>query len=205
MIKSNIKISISTLFFFLTTVILSTLLFFKNSGENQKREYDSSAILSRISHIQELALLKHHYTGVVGYKDYMKFLNLNIPLTDKYFLLKYDGYIKAGVDFANIRVSVKSSSIVYVSIPKPTILECVIDEESVEVYNESENAFNPIKIADYNEAIIREKSAMRDDAISRGILKDAAEQAEMLLQALLREMGFSDIFITEELTMPSLN
>ena len=76
------KISISTLFFFLTTVILAVMLMFSRAQQERKGVYDSSTVMSRISHIQELALVKHNYTGVIGYIDYMKLFNINIPLTD---------------------------------------------------------------------------------------------------------------------------
>ncbi len=196
------KISISTLFFFLTTVILAVMLMFSRAQQERKGVYDSSTVMSRISHIQELALVKHNYTGVIGYKDYMKLFNINIPLTDKYFLLKYNGYLKAGVDLTRVKVDVQNDSTVHVSVPKPKILDTVIDEKSVEVYNESENAFNPIKIADYNEALTREKNNMIKDAIKQGILEDAAEQAKSALTLLLQDMGFSHITITEEITIP---
>jgi hypothetical protein len=130
---------------------------------------------------------------------------MNIPLTDKYFLLKYNGYIKAGVDFDRIKVKVENDTTLHVSIPKPRVLDTVIDEKSVEVYNESENAFNPIKIADYNEALIREKNVMINDAINQGILADATEQTKLVLITLLQEMGFTRIKITEELATPSVD
>ena len=198
------KISIPALFFFLTTVILAVLLLAANRTRERVVEYDSSMVMNKITHIQELALVKHNYTGVIGYKDYMKFLNINIPLTDKYFLLKYNGYLKAGVDFSRIKVTVENDSSVHVSIPKPTIFDTVIDEKSVEVYNESENAFNPIKISDYNEALIREKNVMINDAINQGILADATEQAKLVLTTMLEDMGFSRIKITEELVIPQV-
>ena len=135
----------------------------------------------------------------------MKFLNINIPLTDKYFLLKYNGYLKAGVDFSRVKIDVKNDSTIHVSIPKPKILDTVIDEKSVQVFNESENAFNPIKISDYNEALIREKDIMIKDAVNQGILADATEQAKMVLKAMLEEMGFSQIYITEEITIPQIH
>ena len=197
------KISIPTLFFFLTTVIL-TFFLIVNKSKNKEYGYDSSTVMSRISHIQELALVKHNYTGVIGFKDYKKILNMNIPLTDKYFLLKYNGYLKAGVDFSRIKINVLTDSMVHVSIPKPEIFDTVIDESSVQIYNESENAFNPIKISDYNEALSREKNIMINDAIKQGILKDATDQAKMVLTAMLEEMGFAEIKITEELVIPQV-
>jgi hypothetical protein len=198
------KISIPTLFFFLTTVILVFTLLTSNKIRDKEFGYDSSTVMSRISHIQELALVKHNYTGVIGFKDYKKILNINIPLTDKYFLLKYNGYLKAGVDFSRIKINVLTDSMVHVSIPKPEIFDTVIDEGSVQIYNESENAFNPIKISDYNEALSREKDIMINDAIKQGILKDATDQAKMVLTAMLEEMGFAEIKITEELVIPQV-
>ena len=89
--------------------------------------------------MQELALVQHNYTGVISYRDSRKFLNINVPLTDKYFLLKYNGYIKAGVDFSQIKVNVVNPTDVHVSIPKPRILDTVVDENSIEVFNESQD------------------------------------------------------------------
>ncbi len=198
------KISIPTLFFFLTTVILVFTLLVTNKLTDKEVGYDSTTVMSRISHIQELALVKHNYTGVIGFKDYKRILNINIPLTDKYFLLKYNGYLKAGVDFSRITINALTDSMVHVSIPKPEIFDTVIDEGSVQIYNESENAFNPIKISDYNEALSREKNIMISDAIKQGILKDATDQARMVLTAMLEEMGFIDIRITEELIIPQV-
>jgi hypothetical protein len=198
------KITLSTLFFFLTTVILAVVLLVHNTGAEKERGYDSSTVMSRISYLQELALVKHNYTGVIGYRDYMKILNINVPLTEKYFLLKYNGYIKAGVDFNRIKVNVENDSTVHVSIPQPRILDTVIDEKSVEVYNESENAFNPIKISDYNEALAREKDVMIRDAIAQGIYTDATDEAKIAITSLLKDMGFKDIRITEEFTMPQV-
>ncbi len=198
------KISIPTLFFFLTTIILAFTLLIKNSSKYKESEYDSSTVMSRITHIQELALIKQNYTGVIAYKDSKKILNINVPLTDKYFLLKYNGYIKAGVDFSRIKINTLTDSLVHVSIPKPQIFDTVIDEGSIQIYNESENAFNPIKISDYNEALTREKSIMINDAIKQGIFKDATNQAKMVLTAMLKEMGFIEIKITEELFVPQI-
>jgi hypothetical protein len=199
------NISIPTIFFFLTTVILGFALLINNNKRADYPGYSSSIIMNRITHIQELALVKHNYTGVISYKDYMKFLNINIPLTDKYFLLKYNGYLKAGVDFSRVKIDVQNDSTIHVSIPKPKILDTVIDEKSVEVFNESENAFNPIKISDYNEALTREKNNMIKDAIDQGILSDATEQAKIVLRTMLEEMGFSQIYITEELIIPQIH
>lgn len=178
---------------------------FSNRANEKDQGYDSSSVMNRISYMQELALVRYNYTGVISYRDYRKLFNLNVPLTDKYFLLKYNGYIKAGVDFSQIKVNVINPTDVHVSIPKPKILDTVVDENSMEVFNESENAFNPLKMNDYKEALIREKEVMTKDAIKQGIHEQATEQAKLTLSTLLRDMGFTNIEITEEFVVPRAN
>jgi acetyl-CoA carboxylase beta subunit len=94
---------------------------------------------------------------------------------------------------------------VHVSVPKAKILDTVIDENSVKVYDESQNAFNPIKITDYNEALKKEKETMIDDALKQGILKEANEQAKLAISALLQGLGFEKIEVTEEIALPELH
>lgn len=199
------KINKSTLFFIITTIVFAVLLIVNLTKQEKKQGYDSSAIMNRISYMQELALVRYNYTGVISYKDYMKFLNINIPLTDKYFLLKYNGYIKAGVDFSRITLDMLGDTAIHVSIPKPKILETSIDENSVQVYNESENAFNPIKISDYNDAISREKNVMVQDAVKGGIYDQATEQAKLTIRSLLHQMGYTNVKITEEIIVPPIH
>lgn len=198
------RINITTIFFIATTLVLAVILLISKAKTTGENEYDSTTILNKIVHIQELALVKYNYSGVIAYKDFKKILNINVPLTEKYFLLKYNGYINAGVDFSRIKVDVNGES-VSVSMPKAKILNTTIDENSVKVYDESENAFNPIKISDYNSSLVEEKSKMTQDAISQGILKEANEQAKLAITSLLNGLGFNDVKVMEEIEIPQLN
>ena len=198
------RVNFIPIFFILTTLLLSLIIVLNYQSKDQKSGYDSTTILNRVMPIQELALVKYNYSGVIGYKDFIKVLKINIPLTEKSFLLKYNGYIKAGVDFKNMKVDVSGKNI-HISLPNPRILDTLIDEKSIKVYNESINAFNPLTIADYNKAIMKEKETMISDAISQGILKDATAQAELVLTSIMKDMGFENIKITQEITLPKPN
>lgn len=198
------KSNVASWFFVFTTIVLAVLLILNRSKKEDKPSYDSSTVFSKISHIQELSTVKYNYTGVIGYKDAMKIFNMNIPLTEKFFLVKYNGYLKAGVDFDRIVVDV-SEDRVHVSVPRARIFDIVIDENSITVYNESDNAFNPIKISDYNQALAKEKDTMRKDAIKQGILRDANQHAELAIKSLLKEMGFEDVDITVEVVIPEIH
>lgn len=193
-----------TLFFIATTILLGILLVSTNFNKDDGLGYDSTAVLNRVVPIQELALVKYNYSGVIGYKDFMKILKINVPLTEKSFLLKYNGYIKAGVDFESMKVEISGKD-VHISLPRAKILDTLIDEKSIKVYNESMNAFNPLTISDYNKAIVKEKDSMVNDAISQGILKDATKQAEVVLTSIMKDMGFENIKITQEIRIPRPN
>lgn len=199
----NRNINIITIFFILTTLLLGILLVTNYLTKDKEQGYDSTAVLNRVVPIQELALIKYNYSGVIGYKDFIKVLNINVPLTEKSFLLKYNGYIKAGVDFKDMKVEVSGKD-VHISLPRAKILDTLIDEKSIKVYNESMNAFNPITISDYNKAVMKEKDTMIGDAIAQGILKDASKQAEMVLTSIMQDMGFENIRITQELVIPKI-
>jgi hypothetical protein len=196
------SINFITIFFIITTLLLATLVVSNHFTKEKEIGYDSTAVLNRVVPIQELALIKYNYSGVIGYKDFFKILKINVPLTEKSFLLKYNGYIKAGVDFENMKVDVSCKDI-HISLPRARILDTMIDEKSIRVYNESMNAFNPLTIADYNKAIMKEKENMVSGAISQGILKDATKQAEIVLTSIMKDMGFENIKITQEIKIPS--
>lgn len=198
------RINFITIFFILTTLLLVVLLITNRQSKDAGLGYDSTTVLNRVVPIQELALVKYNYSGVIGYKDFIKVLKINVPLTEKSFLLKYNGYIKAGVDFKNMKVDVSGKDI-HISLPRPKILDTLIDEKSIKVYNESMNAFNPLTIADYNKAIMKEKETMIGDAITQGILKDATAQAELVLTSIMKDMGFENIKITQEIKIPKAN
>ena len=185
----------TAILFLITTIILAVLLFQAKRTE-KKSIYDSTTVLNKIVYVQELSLVKYNYAGVISFKDYMKIMDIQIPLTEKFFLLKYNGYIKAGVDFKNIKIKVEGKNI-YVQMPKARVLETVIDEKSIRVFDESMNAFNPLSINDYNKAITKEKVSMTRGAIEQGILTEADNQAHLVITSLLKEMNFEKITIDE--------
>lgn len=186
----------------IVSIVLGVLLVRQQRSLSDVPPTNSSVLMERITSIQELATIKYNYTGVLGYRDALKFFNFDIPFTEKYFLLKYNAYIKAGVNFSKIKIEIDDKYNVHVSMPQAEFFDIVIDENNITVYDESENGFNPIKISDYNQALISEKEVMRKDAINKGVLNDARVQAEGILRTFLKEMGYHNITITTELNLP---
>lgn len=179
----------------LINILLIAAIFVITRGEDQP-VYDSSSVFERIQNIQELSLVQYNYTGVVGFQDNKTLADIDIPFTQKFFLIKFDGLIKSGINLQEIELDINSeTNSAVITLPEAEIMQNSIDERSLIVYDQSMNILNPIKIEDYNNAIAQEKDDMEKKAIENGILEQSKTQAEMLLTSLLTEIGFENITI----------
>lgn len=191
------KTNYPAIFLLIVAIVLAFFLFKKS---NKQPRYDSSAIMEKIAYVKELSLVKYNYSGVISYSDYMKFMNLQVPLTEKKFMIRYSGYVKAGIDVSQASVFVSGKN-VKVILPKPTIQETVIDEKTIQVFDESMNIFNPTKVADYQKAIVGEKNKIMQNALGKGILTESSDQAHKFITSLLEELGFEKVEISEAETL----
>lgn len=80
--------------------------------------------------------MSYNYTKVGKFSNNLTFNGWDIPLTQKSFLITYDGKLKAGVKMDKIEVAI-NNNIITVSIPEIEILSNEIDESSIEVYDET--------------------------------------------------------------------
>ncbi len=192
-----------TIILLAAVVVLSILLVLNKAPKSRVAQYDSTIIVEKIENIQELATIKSNFTGVIGYKDAIKLFKFNVPLTEKFFLLKYNGYMKAGVDFSRVHVETEDKKVM-VTLPRAQVLDIVIDEKSIAVYSESDNVFNPIKIGDVTAALSKEKQNMRREAIKGGLLDEAYRQAELTLRTFLTEIGYEEVVISQQLSLPEM-
>ncbi len=187
----------------LALALVLAFMLYRTKYAQSRQLYDSSVIMEKISYVKELSLVKYSYSGVISFTDYLRFINLQVPMTEKSFLIKYTGYVKAGIDVSKTTVSVKGKT-VKIGLPIPVIQETVIDEKSLQVYDESMNILNPIKVADYQKAIVAEQDKIKQDALAKGILTESSDQAHKFITSLLEELGFEIIEIDEinTLTLP---
>ncbi|OFI05309.1 hypothetical protein CLOACE_18330 [Clostridium acetireducens DSM 10703] len=181
---------------FICIILLITNLIFSFKFLKENKIKDSSIIYERISKICELSTIKYNYSNVLAVKDAKKFNGVDIPLTKKSFLVKYDGYIKAGIDLknSNIKTNVEGDSVELV-LPKAKILDHSINEKNIFVYDERSAIFNKLTLKDMINEISDEKKKVEEDAINRGILNDANKNAENLLKDILKDMKFKNIKI----------
>lgn len=154
------------------------------AGRNSQPQITSSLLGQRLNAIQELATQEYHYTNMGRFQNQLDFYGWKVPFTTKSFIVAYDGVIKAGVDLSELQVEVSGKTI-SVTLPEGKILSHDIDEDSLEVFDETKNIFNPIQIEDYTGFTADQKASMEERAISEGLLTAATERARTVVEEFL--------------------
>ena len=179
----------------LLAAVLAMVIYFKVTSARETSIL-SETIEEKVSKIVELSTVKYNYTNVAAYKDRKKINGTNLPFTEKGFLIKYNGYIKAGVDLKNIEVSLKDKETVEVTLPRPVILDNVIDEDDIYIYDEKDTVFNNLSINDLYDVLKEEKQKTETEVIDKGLLNEAQKNANEILLTFLEDMGFKNIKVT---------
>ncbi|WP_159436081.1 DUF4230 domain-containing protein [Anaerosalibacter sp. Marseille-P3206] len=196
--RSNRKKANKNKYFAIIIVVLAILVggtIYYKYAVKRDTSILSSNVEEQVVKLLDLSTVKYNYTNVVAYKDNKKLKDMSIPFTSKGFLIKYNGYIKAGVDLSTLKVDVKDNKSVEIILDKATILDNVINEEDTYIYDERESLFNQLKIQDLYDVLVKEKENMAKEVIDKGILNEAEENAEELLRTFLISMGFENIKI----------
>lgn len=181
-------------------ILILTISFFagiKFATRNNVSSVTSTSLTQQLQEIEELATLSYNYTKVGKFSNNLKFNGWNIPLTQKSFLITYSGKLKAGIKMDKINISLKNN-IITVSIPEIEILSNEIDENSIEVYDETKNVFNPISINDYTEFAKKQKEEVAQEAIENGLLSEAATKTQKTIKRYLNAIpNISENYIIE--------
>lgn len=169
-------------------IVLVIAIFFAGvhyaSGSNNYK-ITSTTIKNQLTEINELALYSYDYSKVGKFSNKLSFNGWKIPLTQKNFIITYDGSIKAGIDLKQAKISIDNDQL-NITLPAAKILSHEIDENSIEVYDESSNIFNQISINDYKSFATKEKKKNEKEAISNGILEKSKTKAEQTLTTYLQ-------------------
>lgn len=164
---------------------------------------DLDIINSEIQEIGELATVEYMFTNAAKFTDHKQIKDWNIPLTEKSFTLKWDGVIKAGVKVDQIKVELNEAERkILVTIPGAEILSYDVDEDAVEVLDETNNKFNPITVSDKVNFDAKTEQEMKDRAIENGLLEKAQKSAEKIIRNILISNpavteDYSIVFVTE--------
>lgn len=118
-------------------------------------------------------------------------------LTSDSLLFIAVGHVTAGVDLNQLSDEnfVVDGSSVTVTLPPAQLIDCIPNDRESRVYDRQSGllANNPDLETRVRQAALVE---IRDGAVEAGILDHAAEQAEFVLAALLRSVGFDQVEVS---------
>lgn len=156
--------------------------------------FDNSTIFSKTTtlgfeNIGELATQAALYTNVQAINKDRTLWGIHVPLTTSKSIFSYDGVIKAGYDFSQIKLDVnQSDKSISVTLPEVKILSNTLDYDSLLIYDESESIFTPISLEDNNEALTNLEQEGERKAIENGLFENARANAELLIKGMLSGM-----------------
>ena len=141
----------------------------------------------QLSSLSELVTAKYFYRNATRQEgSKTRLWGWTMPFSDISLLAAYDGTIKAGIDFNQIKIDVnESQKVITVTLPPSKITDNNIPQETINVLEVKNNLFNETTFNDYNQFISAEKDVMEEKAIEQGILVEANNEAQATIKAFL--------------------
>lgn len=195
-LKMKILLILLTLLLICGAVLAAFLCGLRQASQAAEPQITGDLLASQLRSVQELVTVSYYYTNMGRFENQVDFYGWKVPFTTKSFIVSYDGVIKAGVDLEKLQVSIGGGEVT-VTLPESRIISHEIPEDSLEVFDESDNLFNHITIEDYTAFTRDQKSAMEQRAVDGGLLDRANQEARTAVDSLLRIMpGLEEYTLT---------
>lgn len=165
-------------------LLVTFLMGYSARNKNSSPKVTTDLISQRLMAAQDLVTVEYYYTNMGQFEHQNDFYGWRVPLTKKGFIVSYDGIIKAGIDMGEVQVNLSGDSL-ELTIPEAKIISHEMNQESIEVFDESRNIFNPISITDFTGFTNDQRVKIEDKAISNGLLTEAKERGEDTLKTWL--------------------
>lgn len=160
--------------------------------------FDAGTIREEIKGIGELATLEYRYTNVATLDASKKLFDTDfiLPGTSKTAIIIMDGVLKAGINVEKISIrSDESTKTITVVLPSASILSNELDEDSMQVYDETNGIFNPISLEDSRNLRNEIKNKAESKAIDNGVLIDAEQKAAQIIRCIIESVpGVKDTY-----------
>jgi hypothetical protein len=154
---------------------------------SKETEITGETIRSKMSNIGKLSTAEYSYTHLERVDSSRQINGFNIPLTKTTFIYSYDGIIRAGVDFTQIKVEKDDDNkVITVTLPEVEIISSDVDQDSFQLYDEKNNIFNPINVTDITDSFADLKNTEEEKAVNDGLLDKAKTNAVTLIENFMR-------------------
>jgi hypothetical protein len=172
--------------------IVIAAAFFLNRRSNTAPE--PAAVVAQIQHLNQLATVRYTVQKVVGIRE------PKYPVGEESILLVVQARVEAGVDLSQLtarQVEVERDRVL-VRLPPPQILSVSIDERETKVWDRTKTWWTPwVPYSKELEGRARTQGLeeAKKAALEMGILKNAQQNAEASILALLKLAGIREVTI----------
>lgn len=173
-------------------IIISCVFYLKSFTTKQQIERKSDFVSEKLVSISELATARYDYSNVISIKDSLSFKDISIPFTEKSFVIKYTGYITAGLDLTKATFTI-NKDILNINIPQCTILSHTVNEDEIYVFDEKTSIFNPLTMDDMLKEILDEKSKTEAEVMGEGFLDQVTVDTLQLLKEIFSDSDFKEV------------
>lgn len=177
-----------------STILIIISVGFFSSSKPQEPVITSEWLKQSLLDINELSVLEYNYTNVGKFEDSNKLLGLTVPFSQKYFIVAYNGKIKAGVDLKQMEIDIQDKNI-NINIGESKIISHEIFDDKLEIFDENNAIFNPIKIEDFTDFIKEEKDKLELEIIENGLLEEAKTKSIDFIQSFLSNILPDDYLV----------
>ena len=194
-LKTKIMIGFLALAVLCGAALAAFLYGVAKGAEEEPPVVTSDLLGEQLRSVQELTTVAYYFTNMGRFENQVDFYGWKVPFTTKSFIVSYDGVIKAGMNLEEVSVEVdEESKTVTVTLPESKILSHEIPEDSLEVFDESDNIFNRISIEDYAGFTKDQKDKMEQRAIDNGLLTSANEKARAAVTSFLSLLPEMEVY-----------
>lgn len=169
-------------------IVFASYFFRMRGGLFKNQEKVSSEIVkNQILSVKELTTLKYKYTNVGSFENQSEFYGMRLPFTHKKFIISYDGEVNAGINLEEAEVLLNDQDKkISIRLPKSEILNHIIDENSLTVFDEKNALFNKLEIKDFSNFRKDEMKKVEEDLLSKGFLEEADEKSKDAIRDILK-------------------
>lgn len=172
-----------TIFGFIICLFLLLWLFF-TSRPSTSTSINSTMLKNSIENASDLITTEYNYAKVGKFENSHEINGWQIPFTQKNFLLTYQGQVKLGINARDLEITVRNNKVI-VDCPPIEVISNTIEEESIEIYDESMNLLNPISIQDYLDFATVQKQTILKELDEKNVIEEAKAETQRSLTQLL--------------------
>ena len=143
----------------MAVIILTEGIFLAFAIPSKKEaQISTTTIAEKLEQANDLVSNRYTYTNVDKYQNTIQFNTWNIPLTEKSFILSYEGEVLLGTDLQKAKINLdEGTKTVNIQFQPTKIISHTIKEDSFQLYDEKSSVFNPISVTDYQDFAVKQK------------------------------------------------